>query len=113
MFNETIWPDFTILPSEKNPTIQINAIEPEEPFILNDYTITAVKVQHPNDAMGFIVEHEGKAVLFTVDTAATERIWEIAKGIKNLKAIFTDVSFPNSLKSVAIEYFVFLKLLIF
>jgi len=101
-FNETIWPDFTILPNQKNPTIQINAIEPEEAFKINDYTITPVKVQHPNDAMGFIIEHADKAVLFTVDTAATERIWEVAKGIKNLKAIFTDVSFPNSLKDVAI-----------
>jgi ribonuclease BN (tRNA processing enzyme) len=101
-FNETIWPDFTILPNEKNPTIQINAIEPEKPFQLNGYTITPVKVQHPNDAMGYIIEHSGKAVLFTVDTAATERIWEVAKGIKNIKAVFTDVSFPNSLKGVAI-----------
>jgi cAMP phosphodiesterase len=101
-FNETIWPDFTMIPNEKNPTIQINAVEPEKPFKLNGYTITPVKVQHPNDAMGFIIEHADQAVLFTVDTAATERIWEVAKGIKNLKAIFTDVSFPNSLSGVAV-----------
>ena len=101
-FNETIWPDFTILPNEKKPTIQINAIEPEKTFHLNGYTITPVKVQHPNDAMGYIIEHSDTAVLFTVDTAATERIWEVAKSIKNLKAIFTDVSFPNSLNGVAI-----------
>lgn len=102
LFNETIWPDFTILPTEKNPTMQINAIEPEVSFKLKDYTITPVKVQHPNDAMGFIIEQGDTTVLFTVDTAATERIWELAREIKNLKAIFTDVSFPNSLQGVAI-----------
>ena len=102
LFNETIWPDFTILPNEKNPTMKINAIEPEKALHLLKYKITPVLVQHPNNAMGFIVEEADSAVLFTVDTAATERIWEIAKGIKNLKAIFTEVSFPNALKGVAL-----------
>ena len=101
-FNDFIWPDFTVLPNEKKPTIQINAIEPEVTFKIKNYSITPVKVQHPNDAMGYIIEHEGTTVLFTMDTASTERIWEIARGIKNLKAIFTDMSFPNSLKGVAI-----------
>ena len=102
LFNETVWPDFTILPNEKNPVIKIHAIEPEESLQINDYKITPVKVQHPNDAMGFIVEEANSSVLFTVDTASTERIWQVARGIKNLKAIFTEVSFPNSLKNVAI-----------
>ena len=102
LFNETIWPDFTILPNEKNPTLQINAIEPDKTITINKYKITPIKVQHPNDAMGFIIEDVDSSVLFTVDTAATERIWEKAKEIKNLKAIFTEVSFPNALKGVAI-----------
>jgi ribonuclease BN (tRNA processing enzyme) len=102
LFNETIWPDFTILPNEKNPTMQINAIEPEVPFKIKDYTITPVKVQHPNDAMGYIIEKGDCAILFTVDTASTDRIWQLAHEIKNLKAIFTEVSFPNALKHVAI-----------
>ncbi len=101
LFNETIWPDFTILPNESNPTMLINAVEPEKPLKIKDYIITPVKVQHPNDAMGFIIEQGDTTVLFTVDTAATERIWELARGIKNLKAIFTEVSFPNALKGVA------------
>lgn len=102
LFNETIWPDFTILPDAKNPTIVINSIEPNKTFQLKDYKITPVKVRHPNDAMGFIVEEGESAVLFTMDTAATEEIWKAAKDIKNLKAIFTEVSFPNSLHQIAL-----------
>jgi ribonuclease BN (tRNA processing enzyme) len=102
LFNETIWPDFTILPSEAKPTMRINAIEPDKTIQLMQYKITPVLVQHPNNAMGFIVEEKDTAVLFTVDTAATERIWEIAREMKNLKAIFTEVSFPNSLKNIAV-----------
>lgn len=101
LFNDTIWPDFTVLPTKENPTIEIHAIRPEEVLELGKYKITPVKVQHPNDAMGFIVDDGEGAVLFTVDTGPTERIWEIAKSIPHLKAIFTEVSFPNKLQNVA------------
>lgn len=102
LFNDTIWPDFTAIPSKENPTIEFHSLEPEVPFILEQYRIIPVKVQHPNDAMGYIIDDGKSAILFTVDTAATDRIWEIAKTIKNLKAIVTEVSFPNSMSKVAI-----------
>ncbi|MCZ7391555.1 hypothetical protein, partial [Klebsiella pneumoniae] len=70
-------------------------------FTLGKYLITPIAVQHPNDAMGFIIEEGSSAVLFTVDTASTDRIWQIAREKKNIKAIFTEVRFPNSLKVVA------------
>jgi cAMP phosphodiesterase len=101
LFNDVVWPDFCKLPNEKNPTIVFHELEPEKTFSLMDYRITPVLVQHPNDAMGFIVEDKSGAVLFTVDTASTDRIWEVAKSIKNIKAIFTEVSFPNALEKVA------------
>lgn len=101
LLNDVIWPDFTVLPNAANPTITINSIEEEKPVHIGAYIITPVKVNHPLDAMGFIVEKESSAVLFTLDTGPTERIWEVASSKKNLKAVFTEVSFPNSLKEVA------------
>jgi cAMP phosphodiesterase len=100
--NDVIWPDFTILPNEKNPTIVINAIPDEQTLVIGEYAVTPVKVKHAHDAMGFIIEKDGSAVLFTLDTGPTERIWEFAKKNKKLKAIFTEVSFPNVLEKVAL-----------
>lgn len=99
--NDIIWPDFTILPNKNNPTITINAIAEEVKFSLGDYSILPVKVNHAHDAMGFIIEKGDSAVLFTLDTGPTERIWEVACQQPNLKAIFTEVSFPNQLSKVA------------
>lgn len=101
LLNDTIWPDFTILPTPEKPTMTINAIEEEKKLVLGEYVITPVKVQHAHDAMGFFVEKGSTCVLFTLDTGPTERIWEVAHTMKNLKAIFTEVSFPNSLGKVA------------
>jgi ribonuclease BN (tRNA processing enzyme) len=76
-------------------------VEPEHTFRISGFEVTPVPVKHPLDAMGFIIEKDNVAVLFTVDTASTERIWEVASKFKNLKAIFTEVSFPNNLQHVA------------
>lgn len=101
LFNDTIWPDFSVLPNAENPTIIFNDIENEKELILGEYKVMPVHVKHPGDAFGFIIEKGDCAILFTQDTAATDRIWEVGKQYKNLKAIFTEVSFPNHLQFVA------------
>ncbi|MCB9060872.1 MAG: 3',5'-cyclic-nucleotide phosphodiesterase [Halobacteriovoraceae bacterium] len=102
LMNEIIWPDFSKLPSPKNPTIRFHDIQPEQELTLGEYKILPVRVAHPGNALGFIVEKKDTSVLFTQDTGPTERIWELGKQRKNLKAIFTEVSFPNELEQVAI-----------
>jgi ribonuclease BN (tRNA processing enzyme) len=101
LLNDIIWPDFTVLPNAQNPTMSIFSVEAEKTFTLDKYQVTGVKVNHAHDAMGFIIDDGKSAVLFSGDTGPTERIWEVAKTIKNLKAIFTEVSFPNSMQKVA------------
>jgi ribonuclease BN (tRNA processing enzyme) len=101
LLNDIIWPDFTKLPNEKNPTLKFNDIKPEVQLVLGDYRILPVLVNHNNSALGFIIERKNTAVVFTQDTGPTDRIWELAHQYKNLKAIFTEVSFPNSLSKVA------------
>lgn len=101
LFNDVIWPDFSALPNEEEAVIKFNTVEPEKTFKVGEYSITPVLVKHPGDAIGFIIEKGSSSLLFTQDTAPTERIWEAAKKAKNLKAIFTEVSFPNSLQKVA------------
>jgi cAMP phosphodiesterase len=51
--------------------------------------------------MGFIIEKNDVALLFTLDTGPTDKIWEVSRRMKNLKGIFTEVSFPNNQSEVA------------
>ena len=101
LFNNIVWPDFSELPSPENPTINFNSIKEEVKLKIGDFEITPIKVNHPHDAMGFIVEKNQTSILFTLDTGPTTRIWEVAHKVPNLKAIFTEVRFPNSLEKVA------------
>ena len=103
LLNDTIWPDFTKIPSKLNPTLRFNDLEAEKEVQIGDYTVTSVKVNHPGPGHGFIIEKNNTTIVFTQDTGPTDRIWELAKTKKNLKAIFTEVSFPNSLMQIAID----------
>ena len=102
LFNDVIWPDFSRLPSRNRPTIRFHVIHPERSFPLGAHHITPVEVNHPGNALGLIIDGPcGHGVLFTQDTGPTERIWQVAKKRKNLRAIFTEVSFPNELARLA------------
>lgn len=103
LLNDIIWPDFTKLPNKNQPTLHFNDLNPGVETVIGNYTVIPIPVNHQGGAMGFIIERKNCAIVFTQDTGPTDEIWKIAKKIKNLKAIFTEVSFPNKLEKVATD----------
>ena len=103
LMNDIIWPDFSKESVKGGAAVKFHIVKPGEEFSIGDYKIMPISVNHPCDALGFLVSDQKSTVLFTQDTGPTEEIWEIAKSYKNLKAIFTEISFPNFLKQVAID----------
>lgn len=102
LFNEQIWPDFSMLPSEDSPVLRFHELEEEEFSPLGEFEIMPVAVNHPVPATGFIIRDEGGALLYTGDTGPTERIWEIGKETQDLMAVFAETSFPNSMEELAL-----------
>ena len=49
----------------------------------------------------FLIEQDGKAVLWSSDTGPTRRLWEIANQTENLQAVCVDTSFDNALQNIA------------
>jgi cAMP phosphodiesterase len=39
--------------------------------------------------------------VFTSDTYTTNELWEVAKEVEDLKAVFVDVSYPNERRALA------------
>ena len=101
LFNDIIWPDFSKLPNEKKPTVRFNEISSSKSLSIGNYEILSIPVNHPGNAMGFIVSDKESSILFTQDTGPTDKIWEYAHENKKIKAIFTESSFPNSLQQLA------------
>ena len=101
LFNKITWPDFTSLPNDLTPVLKLVEVQPEEPVLVNGLTIRPVLVSHIVPTTGFIVEDKKSCLAFSSDTGPTHRFWEIVNGVKNLKAIITETSFPNEFQDLA------------
>ena len=101
VFNDVTWPDFTRLPSAARPTLKFRKISEARPYRAGSVTLTPVPVRHLIPGFGYVVSKPGRAVVFSGDTCPTERIWEVARRTRNLKAIFLEVSFSDAQAEVA------------
>ena len=101
LFNGTIWPDFSTLPSPENPVLKFVDINPGGKIRLDNLCVTTVLVNHVVETVAYAIESEEGSVVFVGDTGPTEAVWEVAKGIENLKAVFIETSLPNGMKEIA------------
>jgi ribonuclease BN (tRNA processing enzyme) len=101
VFNDLTWPDFTRLPSAARPTLRFRPLRDGRPFRAGSVTITPVPVNHLIPSYGYVVAKPGRAVVFSGDTGPTDRIWEAARRVQNLAAIFLEVSFSDTQEDVA------------
>ena len=101
LFNDALWPDFTRLPSHLLPVVTFRPVEPGVPFRVNGLTATAIPVSHVVPTYGYLVSDGASSVLFSGDTGPTEALWRAAHDAKNLKALFVECSFPDTMAEVA------------
>ncbi len=62
-----------------------------------------IPVNHAVEAVGFVIRDESTAWIYSGDTHHTEGIWQVAARTPNLKGVFIEVSFPNSMLDKAIQ----------
>ncbi len=101
LFNNLIWPDFTVIPSENNALINPRIIDIEEVAVVGGLSVKPVLVSHTVYCVGFVVKEGDRGFMFTADTGPTTRFWEVAREEKGIEFIMADVSFPNRLTKLA------------
>lgn len=101
LMNDIIWPDFTKIPTPKNPVLTYRPFRTGTPVTASGLRIKAIPMNHPVPAVGFLVSDGRTSLIYTADTGPNEGIWKEAAKAKNLKAIIVDTSFPNALDAIA------------
>jgi len=102
LFNDRIWPDFTLIPDGNKPVMRYQPISSRAPIQVGKYRIHAVKVNHTVPAYGYVIEEPSWGTLvYTGDTGPTEAIWKKTRNLRVRKLII-EVSFPNEMKDLAI-----------
>ena len=95
LFNDELWPDFSVIPSPDNPIIRFSEIVPGQAYEVEGLRVTAIPVNHLVPCVGYLVEDATSAFIFSSDTAETDLVYEIANRTPNLKLFITEASFPN------------------
>jgi cAMP phosphodiesterase len=101
LFNGSLWPDFTRIPSPEQPTFQLRSFSPGETFQVGPYAVTSIPVSHPVESCGFVIRNKGVALGISGDTGPTDRLWEVLNGTPELKALLLETSFPDEMQELA------------
>jgi ribonuclease BN (tRNA processing enzyme) len=101
LFNDALWPDFSRLPNDLVPAVTYRAVAVGVPFAVGGLVATAIPVSHVVPTVGYIVEDGGTSVVFSGDTGPTDALWKAARARSDVKGVFVECSFPNSLQRLA------------
>lgn len=101
IFNGRVWPDFFALSRPDDAFLRTSVLEPFQPVERAGLTVTAVPVSHGIATLGLVVDDGRCAVAFPSDTGPTESLWHHLRAVSNLRAVFLEASFPNSLAWLA------------
>ena len=101
-FNGKVWPDFTRLPDAKQAFYRLQDLQVEKKVKLSDdLWLTPVAVDHAVPAVGYIIESQGRATVFSGDTGPTERLWHVTRDLPQVDRVIIEVAFPNAMQSIA------------
>ncbi len=101
IFNNAIWPDFCAIRHKDKPILDFVPIQENEAHSCDGIQITAHAVNHATTTFGFVFQDTERALLYTSDTGPTEAIWRGGLKARNLRAIITEISFPNKMEELA------------
>lgn len=101
LFNNEIYPDFFKIPTPDRPVLTSQQLTCGKPYNAGQLLCTPIAVNHTVPAVGFLVEDSASAVLYSGDTFMTEKLWEIARKTRRLKAVFLECSYPDALENLA------------
>ena len=100
-FNNQLWPDFTKLPTSHKPFYQLNDIVPEQEYTFGDVRVIPVEVDHTVPAVGFVLHDAEGSCIISGDTGPTQRIWEMAGQLDDIRLFIVETAFPNHLQELA------------
>ncbi|RME64026.1 MAG: 3',5'-cyclic-nucleotide phosphodiesterase, partial [Nitrospirae bacterium] len=100
ILNNTIWPDFSRIPSKDNPLLRFIPVTPLKEVIVKDYRVLPLPANHTVPAVGYLVGSREGTFVYTGDTGPSEALWDALKG-RTLDVMIIEVSFPDEMREMA------------
>ncbi|MDH5427072.1 MAG: 3',5'-cyclic-nucleotide phosphodiesterase [Nitrospirota bacterium] len=104
VFNDMVFPNFFDLQGPRHSILRARGLEAKKEVSLSGgISITPIPVNHTVETVGFVIRDDSAAWIYSGDTHHTEEIWQVAARTPNLKGVFIEVSFPDSMMDIAIQ----------
>lgn len=102
IFNDAVWPDFTVLPTPDDGVLEYHEIVFGEPFQVGALRVTAFPVNHPGGCCGFLMDSGDGILVLSGDTGPTQELWDAVNAeADRVRAVLVETSFPNRLNPLA------------
>ncbi len=101
LFNGRVWPDFLALSTPDDPFLIPTPLAAGQSVERAGLVVTPIPVSHAVPTLGLIVDDGQSVVAFPSDTGPTVEFWRQLADVERLRAVFLEVSFPNSLAGLA------------
>ncbi len=102
IFNWSIWPDFTQVPTPSKPFMRYEPMELGETVELKGRKITSLPANHVVPAVGFQVDSGQASLVFTGDTTTHDPLWKVVNKISNLRYLIIETAFCNRERELAV-----------
>jgi len=104
VFNDMVFPNFFDLKGPRPSVLRAQGLEAEkEVSVSAGVSVIPIPVNHTVETAGFVIRDDSAAWIYSGDTHLTEEIWQVAARTPNLKGVFIEVSFPDSMMDIAIQ----------
>ncbi|MGQ0653789.1 MAG: 3',5'-cyclic-nucleotide phosphodiesterase [Betaproteobacteria bacterium] len=101
LFNWSIWPDFSEIPTAEAPFMRYDEIEVGRAVTLNGRRFTPIPANHTVPAVGYHLDSGAGSLVFTGDTGPNDALWRVVNRIANLKYLIIETAFSNKERHLA------------
>jgi ribonuclease BN (tRNA processing enzyme) len=101
VFNWSIWPDFTEIPTPQAPFMRYQEIEVDKTVSLTGREFTPIVAIHTVPAVGYQINSGQGSLVFSGDTGPNDALWKTVNRIANLKYLIIETAFSNKERQLA------------
>lgn len=101
LFNWSIWPDFTEIPSAEAPFMRYEEVELGRTVSVGGRAFTPIPAVHTVPAIGYHLDSGEGSLVFTGDTGPNDELWKVVNRISNLKVLIIETAFSNKERQLA------------
>lgn len=101
VFNNIIWPDFTLLPSKKSPSLVFHSFSVGDELSLGAKKITVLPAEHTVDSVGFHVSSGKSSFAFSGDTSHNQGFWCALNELPHAEMVIVDNQYLEAEQAIS------------